>query len=142
MVILAYPSMYRNTLAYAAVSYQAFHYSISYLSRWRSEGALWLNPCRGFTLQYCLLIALTSLTGAGVKLPRHNEAHHLPVKRLGRLDRQLVSLLELSPVLKHTGSTPQIHALKPIFRRNMYKEYVLSRTRTETVSDTTRRSNL
>ena len=34
-------STYSDTLARAAVPYQALHYSITYLSRWRSEEALW-----------------------------------------------------------------------------------------------------
>ena len=60
---------------------------------------------RGFPLQYPLLITLAFKRGAGAKLSRHNQAHRLPVKRLGRVDSQFVSPLEGKSGLKHTGST-------------------------------------
>ena len=41
-------SMYCDAHAQAAVSYQAFHYSIIYLSRWRSEEVLWQNRLEAF----------------------------------------------------------------------------------------------
>ena len=89
---------------------------------------------RGVPLQYRLLIALAFEKGALAKLYRHNEAYHLSVKRLSRVNSQFVSLFESKSGLKYTGSTPQN-------RRNGYKEYVLSRTRREAVFDITLRSN-
>ena len=61
---------------------------------------------KGVPLQNRLLIALAFERGGASKLPRHSQAHHLSVKRLGRVDSQFESLLESKSGLKHTGSTP------------------------------------
>ena len=67
--------IYSDAPAYAAVLYQAFHYTVSPTYR------------AGFE------------RGAVAKLSRHNQAHHLSVKRLDRVDRQFVSFSRVSPVL-------------------------------------------
>ena len=51
-------------------------------------------------------IRLSFERDAAAKLPRHNQAHRLSVKRLSRVDSQFVSPLESKFGLKHTGNTP------------------------------------
>ena len=60
---------------------------------------------RGFPLQYLLLIALAFERGAVAKLSRRNQAHRLSVKRLGRVDSQVVSSLESKSGLTHAEQT-------------------------------------
>ena len=49
---------------------------------------------RGFPLQYHLLITLAFERGVVAKLSRHNQAHRLSVKWMGRVDSQFMSPLE------------------------------------------------
>ena len=62
---------------------------------------------RRFQLQYRLLIALAFEKSVVAKLSRHNQAHRLSVKRLGRVDSQVILLFESKPGLKHTGKPPR-----------------------------------
>ena len=56
------------------------------------------------------------------RLSRHDQAHRLTVKRLGRVDSHYVSPSRVSSALRHTGRTPLISILKPIFQRDKYEE--------------------
>ena len=98
---------------------------------------------RGFPLQYLLLIALAFERGAVAKLSRHNQAHHLSVKQLGRVDSQFVSPVESKSGLEHTGSTPSPLPCNPYFGGIDIRStrYVLSRTRSEVITNTTLRNN-
>ena len=49
------------------------------------------KPSRCFSLQYSLLIALAFERNALARLCRHDQAHRLTVKRLGRMDSHYVS---------------------------------------------------
>ena len=53
------------------------------------KGAL-AKPSGGFPLQYRPLIALAFERGAVARLSRHDQAHRLTVKRLGRVDSHYV----------------------------------------------------
>ena len=57
-------------------------------------------------IQYRLFIALAFERGAVTRYSRHDQAQHLTVKRLSRMDSHFVSPLRVSPVLRHTTSTP------------------------------------
>ena len=74
------------------------------------------KPSRDFLLPYRLLIVLAFERGAVVRLSRHNQAHHLSVKRLGLADSQFVSHFESKYGLK----TYRKHPSRPIIRSNQY----------------------
>ena len=58
-------SVYSDTLARAAVPYQAFHYSITYLSCWRSEETLWRNRLEIFRINIACLLRWPSRGAPG-----------------------------------------------------------------------------
>ena len=94
-----------------------------------------------FSLQYHLPIALAFGRVAVVKLSRYNQGHHLSVNGWLAWTTNSFHLLRVSPVLNTRKVPPRTSTLKPIFWRNRYKEYVLSRTKRDAVSDTTLRNN-
>ena len=126
------------------------------------------KPSRGFLLRYRLLIALALERGVGVELPRD---FLLPYRLLialtfereaplrNRLDTTKFTTFHLNGWIVWTASSchfsrislvldidipeapPRTSTLKLIYPRNRYKEYALSTTIREAVSDTTVRSN-
>ena len=106
-----------------------------YVHRWTCACCGTLS---GFPLQYRLFVALSFERGAGARLSRYDQAHRLTVKRRVAWTAISCHLLRVSPVLRRTGRTPpRTSTLKPIFHRNRYKKYVLSRAGNEAVSDIT-----
>ena len=89
------------------------------------------KPSRGFPLQqYRLFIALASERGTVARLSRHDQAHFLTFKRVGRVDIHYVSPFESKfGLTTYQEYSPRNSILKIIFRRNRYEEYVLSRIR-------------
>ena len=107
-----FPLQYRLLIALAFERCTMTKLSRGFPLQYRLLIALAFDRCagaklsRGFPLSYRLLIALTFERGALAKLSRHNQAHRLSVKRLGRVDSQFVSPLESKSGLKTYWKDP------------------------------------
>ena len=100
------------------------------------------KPSRDFPLQYHLFITLTFKRGAVVRLSRHNQAHRLAVRWLGRVDSHYVSPFESKFDLMTYRESPPPELYPETHRRNRYEERILYTTTRRAVPDVTLKSNL